>query len=151
MIITRPLSQRLWEKVRVGGPDECWEWTGAINASGYGRIFRGPGGGSLLAHRAAYELAKGPIPSGLELDHLCRNRACVNPAHLEAVTRRTNQVRGLGVAGRNARKTHCPQGHPYDERNTILSFGLRAHGKRSCRTCHNRRERARHARKRVAA
>ena len=80
-----------------------------------------------LAHRVAYELQVGPIPVGLQLDHLCRVRSCVNPAHLEPVTSAENTRRGL-----RAMKTHCPQGHPYAGENLLI----RPTGQRRCRTCH---------------
>ena len=86
------------------------------------------------AHRLAYELVKGPISDGLQIDHLCRNRACINPDHLEAVTQRENILRGEGVAALNARKTHCPQGHAYDEENTLILTGRQA-GARRCQIC----------------
>lgn len=79
------------------------------------------------AHRVAYEEIMGPVPEGLELDHLCRTRSCVNPSHLEPVTHRENMNRG-DVATR--RKTHCPKGHPYDEENTGIYNGYR-----NCRAC----------------
>lgn len=106
----------------------CWEWTGAKNAGGYG-VCRGQ-----QAHRASYELLVGPIPAGLQLDHLCRNRACVNPDHLEPVTRKVNILRGEGVAAKNARKTHCLNGHELTGHNLIQHKGGR-----ECRACARRR------------
>ena len=86
----RPLEVRFWEKVRK--TDECWEWTGT-KVLGYGRIRRGEGRGTVPAHRVSYELHKGDIPEGLEIDHLCANHGCVNPDHLEAVTHVENMRR----------------------------------------------------------
>ena len=107
----RPLDERLWERV-VEADDGCWLWTGAPNTYGYGQIGEGGyHGRKLMVHRVAYTLVVGVIPAGMEIDHLCRNRMCVNPAHLEVVTGRENTLRGNGPAGRNARKTHCPRGH----------------------------------------
>src|ERR1035437_3014013 len=108
----------------------CWLWTAAVDKDGYG-LFK-LSGRMVRAHRFAYEQAKGPIPHGLTLDHLCRVRCCVNPAHLEVVTVRENTLRGNGPAGRNARKTHCKQGHPYTESNTYQRHTER---ERICKTC----------------
>jgi hypothetical protein len=91
----------------------------------------------------AYELAIGPIPEGLTIDHLCRNRGCVNPAHLEAVTNRTNLLRGDGIAALNARKTHCKRGHEFTPENTYVW----REGTRACRACHTAQEQARRQKK----
>jgi len=125
-----PLEDRYWPKVDRRGPEECWPWIAALAPNGYGH-FNGQDGSHLLAHRIAYQLANGPIPEGLTIDHLCRNRACCNPAHLEAVLQRTNTLRGTGFAAVNATKTHCPQGHEYSPENTYVSSS----GERSCRAC----------------
>lgn len=132
------LEQRFWEKVDRRGPDECWPWRGHTNREGYGR-FAGSAGKIVQAHRFAYMLVIGPILDGLTLDHLCRNRECVNPAHLEPVTNRENNLRGNGWSGRNVRKTHCAQGHRFDVANTYI----RPNGSRRCRTCKRQRERRR--------
>lgn len=107
--------------------EPCWIWQGRTDRLGYGRY----GTGNLIAHRVAYEFMVGPIPDGLTLDHLCRNRRCVNPAHLEAVTLHTNILRGQAPAARNARKTHCGRGHEFTAENTYW----RADGGRECRQC----------------
>src|SRR5690349_8969939 len=84
----------------------CWDWLGAPRGNGYGG-FAWDGRKSIAAHRASWQLLRGPIPSGLTLDHLCRNRRCVNPAHLEPVTMRENILRGIGPSAQCAKKTHC--------------------------------------------
>lgn len=129
------LFERFWSKVDTTG--DCWLWRGSRNTKGYGS-FR-VGNKTLTVHRIAYELLIGPIPDGLTLDHLCRNPVCVNPNHLEPLTGRENTLRGDNPPARNARKTHCPQGHPYDLLNTYI-FG---HGYRDCRACRKERGRRR--------
>lgn len=115
-------------------PDgECWRWTGYLNAgTGYARY------GSKNVHRVVYVLARGPVPRGLVIDHLCRNRWCINPDHMEAVTNWENTLRGEGPIAMNARRTHCAQGHPFDEKNTWTN----SIGHRKCRQC-NRDNQAR--------
>lgn len=105
----------------------CWRWMAAVDDKGYGRV--GFEGAVRLAHRVVYALFRGPIPDGFTLDHLCRNRACVNPAHLEPVTSRENTVRGMGPTAINTRKTQCPRGH------TDYVARTSEPGKRKCRTC----------------
>lgn len=130
----KPLVDRFAARALSRG-DGCWEWIGFHDRLGYARIQVGRSG--WMAHRIAYETFIGPIPDGLELDHLCRNRGCVNPTHLEPVTHLENMRRGL-----HANKTQCPRGHPYDAENT-----LHRDGRRWCRICvranANRRARAR--------
>ncbi|MEU2070427.1 HNH endonuclease signature motif containing protein [Streptomyces anulatus] len=123
------LPDRFWAKVdKTSSPNNCWLWT-AATTYGYGvfsvqrRMQR--------AHRVAYEALVGRIPDGLQIDHLCRVRECVNPEHLEAVTLRENVMRGANHVADQVKRTRCPQGHPYDEKNTYL----RPNGKRDCRKC----------------
>lgn len=122
------LIEKLWAKAALPThPDGCVEWTGAMHSEGYGMI-----GSRGYAHRVAYELLVGEIPKGFQIDHLCRNRACMNPNHLEAVTQQVNLRRGNGASAINARKTHCKWGHEYTEENTYR----RPDGKgKMCRTC----------------
>lgn len=112
----------------------CWEWVGNVNGSGYGRV-RGLGGRSVMAHRLVYEQAVGVIPEGLTLDHLCRNRKCVRPDHLEPVDIKTNILRGFGPPALNARKTHCEKGHPLIPTNR----------ERRCRRCTQEKQNRRRA------
>ena len=122
-------GERFWSKVDLSAPNGCWLWTAGKFINGYG-AFR-LGNRTVYAHRFSYEALVGPIPPELQIDHLCRVRRCVNPAHLEPVTCRENTLRGDTSAAHNAAKTECPQGHPYDEENTYLD----PKGGRRCREC----------------
>lgn len=106
-----------------------WLWKGEFNRNGYGRISTSKGGRRrrVMAHRAVYEICRGPIPPRRVLDHGCRIRNCVLPSHTEPVTNRTNTLRGLGPTALNARKEACLRGHPFDAR--------RRNGWRVCTTC----------------
>ena len=123
------VEERFWMKVNQDGANWCWLWTGNTTHNGYGQFT--VDGRTRRAHRYAYQLLVGPIDVDKELDHLCRVRPCVNPAHLEMVTRQVNQLRGEGVGAIAARRTHCPQGHPYDLFNTRIIYN----GRRRCREC----------------
>lgn len=113
----------------------CLVWLGGIAGSGYGHFHTTQSGAikarDVYAHRWSYEHHRGPIPEGLHLDHLCRNRKCVNPDHLEPVTQRENTLRGIGFSAENAAKTECAKGHPYSIDNTYVD----PLGYRHCRTC----------------
>jgi hypothetical protein len=127
---TATLWDRFWPKVDASG--DCWVWTASANQFGYGHILT-EGRTRGMAHRVAYELLIGPIPEGLELDHLCRNPPCVNPDHLEPVTHAENMARApwTAVQARRA-QTHCKRGHEFTEDNIYRRPGGVG---RSCRTC----------------
>lgn len=136
----RPAIDRLRERIRVDDAG-CWIFTGrSVNHRGYGRIYDGKR--YVSTHRLAYTELVGLIPHGLEIDHLCRVRLCCNPAHLEPVTRRENQLRGETISAINAGKTHCIHGHEFTAANTY-----EYRGKRLCRACQDRRSAEYHARK----
>ena len=124
-------QERFWAKVSGGDVEGCWNWVASIADTGYGQF--ADRGVRHYAHRFAYQQMVGEIPEGLVLDHLCRNRACVNPWHLDPVTQKINVARSYGA------RTHCPQGHPYDEANTYVT----TRGVRQCRECKRIRDRSR--------
>lgn len=137
---------QFWSKVerRDSG---CWEWTGALTASGYGSgwNYAYPLGGKrrTSAHRQSYLLTKGEIPEGLQIDHLCSNKKCVNPDHLEAVTQRENLHRAPNtLVSINSAKTHCARGHEYAGENLTVN----AKGFRYCKTCNRENQRKFHER-----
>lgn len=130
---TAPFEERLARFVIPEPNSGCWLWIGATSSGGYGQFQESPNPKKKVsAHRASYEYFVGPIPPGMQIDHLCRVRCCVNPAHLEPVTNRENGLRGnSGLINRS--KTHCRKGHPFEAWNLIPRF-LRK-GQRVCLTC----------------
>lgn len=141
------IEKRFWSRIDI--TPTCWVWRGLLDEAGYGRFkFAWT---FLPAHRFSYETRVGPIPDGLHLDHLCRNRRCVRPEHLEPVTEKENNARG-NSNGRGAAfyraKSHCPQGHAYDSVNT-RTWGPRQH--RYCRACDRNWHRVMRTRKATAA
>lgn len=121
------VARRLFAQTDLG--DSCWLWTGAGTGGGYGQISIKRRGFPI--HRVAYELLVGPIPDGLELDHTCEIRNCINPAHLEPTTQYVNNMRSNSVTAINRRKTHCTKGHPLEGQNLYED----PRGYRGCRTC----------------
>lgn len=129
-----------WASVDRRGPKECWPWTAKLDVRGYGCL---PWAGMRYAHRFSYELANGPMPAGTEIDHNCRNRACQNPAHLDAVTAKENMRRAPGWLQRiNKEKTHCKHGHEFTPENT-RHYLTRGWPGRGCRACQRKRDAAR--------
>ena len=129
------LERRFWAKVDKGAPGGCWQWTGNILRSGYGQVRQNTV--AYAVHRVAYEWLVGPIPDGLVIDHLCENRACVNPAHLEPVTQSDNSQRNTG------KRTTCPHGHPLDGLSRVDVSKGRPRLRRYCSTCEARRQKIR--------
>jgi hypothetical protein len=133
---------RFWAKVNKDGPiparrpdlGPCWVWAKGLDPDGYA-VFRYKGG--QRAHRFIYEQMVKPIPKGLVIDHLCRNRACVRPDHLEVVTSRVNILRGEAPPAINAAREVCSSGHELTDENTYIF----PNGKRACRICRRRWQR----------
>jgi len=148
--ITPEFAQTMFNSERVQqyiqrADDGCWNWTGPLGQRGYAVMrLDGP---KYRVHRIAVVAQLGRDIPGLDVDHLCRNHSCVNPAHLEAVSHRTNVLRGESVVANQARRTHCPQGHPLEWPNLVVSEAKR--GNRKCKTCNVETAR-RHRRKKSA-
>jgi len=125
MLFNDTTLARFWNKVNKNGPipdyspnlGPCWIWMAAHDGNGYGQFSLWPLP-NIRAHRFSYQVIVGPVPDGLQLDHMCRVHRCVNPSHLHPVTKRDNVLLGQGVSAQNARKTHCVNGHPFDSSNT---------------------------------
>ncbi len=149
MILTADQARRFWAKVNV--TDICWLWTAGTESRGYGAVGHAP----WTAHKTSYLLTGQTIPAGLELDHLCCNKRCVRPDHLEAVTPQVNNQRAHDngqappspLSLRNAAKIACPAGHFYSPENTYTN----PQGHRHCRTCKRESDRRRVARLRAAS
>jgi hypothetical protein len=130
------LPVRIEQKIRKE-PDGCWVWTACIGSTGgYGIVWLN--GKNAYAHKVIYEMLIGKVPEGKQLDHLCRVRNCVNPAHLEVVSCRENLLRGDTFVAKNKAKTHCKRGHRFTEHNTKYT----KQGWRYCRACDNEQSRA---------
>lgn len=141
---TPKLIERFWRKVdKSSGPNGCWLWTDSASGTGYGYLgIGGRSGRRCQAHRLVYELVVGPIPEGLQIDHICRVRRCVRPDHLRVVTQRENLLAGEGVSAKNAVKTECKRGHPLESYVPGKS--------RQCRVCQNLLDRQRRKLRRLA-
>ena len=128
--LTHPLTQKRFWKY-VAKTSTCWVWTGSIKKDGYGELSGGMGRKMISPHRYSYELLIGNIPQGKQIDHLCRNRCCVNPKHLEVVSQKENILRGIVPTAINAKKKMCVNGHPFDSINTRITKS----GNRLCVKC----------------
>ena len=118
---------------KVRSDSRCWDWSGYKTSNGYGQIQAVRGGVRhiFMPHRIVYEAVNGAIPEGMEIDHLCRNRSCINPVHMRVVTSKENTLCGFSPAAVNGRKTHCIRGHALNGNN----LRMRRNGKRTCNEC----------------
>lgn len=129
------LPARMQSKIAID-ENRCWNWLGAKNSRGYGQV--SVAGVSKSIHRTTYAMLVGPIPDGLQIDHLCRNKSCCNPAHLEPVTAHVNTLRRPDV-----NKSHCIHGHELTEDNLIVRERRDGYSMRNCRTCAQNQRKAR--------
>ena len=137
------LDDRFWSKVdKSNGDNSCWEWKAAKNPNSYGRFTIKQR--KYIAHRLSYHAIVGELPTHLQLDHICRNRSCVNPRHLEPVNNKENVLRGISPAAYNARKTHCIRGHEFNDENTCI-YKYPGHTQRKCIICRNIHNKARYS------
>jgi hypothetical protein len=149
--MTEAAEKRFWARVNKNGPapthrpalGPCWIWIPSPTANHYGRL--SIDGVMFQAHRYSWEILRGEIPAGLEIDHLCRTPSCVRPDHMEIVTHKINSLRSIAPPAINAAKTECIRGHQFDTANTIL----RPDGKRACLICHRNASRERERRYRI--
>lgn len=138
-------KSRLLSKIKIDDKTNCWNWTGYVSKEGYGRIaYNQSTYTGFEAYRLSYILFRGKLDPRLQIDHLCRNRKCVNPEHLEQVTKKENILRGIGIGSRNKSKTHCPQGHEYTFQNTRIGP---ANGGRYCNKCQRIKDLYKHVQK----
>ena len=145
------IEARFWKHVSPEPNSGCWLWTASEDGRGYGQF--APFGwrglhkqGSIKAYKFAYLFYRGSVPDGKELDHVCRNRLCVNPDHLEPVSHRENVLRGDSPSARQARQTHCKRGHEFTAENTWSGDEHRR-----CKTCDKVRMAAFHKARREAS
>ena len=136
----RPVEDRLWP--RVTKTETCWLWHRA-EPHGYGKI--SVNGRHEYVHRVVYEMLRGPIPEGMQIDHLCRNKLCCNPDHLEPVTRKENLARGIDANAAKRNQSHCKNGHEWAPPNLRVA----SNGRRFCKPCADARRRAKRARQRA--
>lgn len=131
---SKDIENRFWSMVNK--TEGCWNWLGSTCNDGYGRISTSKAGKYIYAHRFSFELKNGQIPSGMTIDHICRNRKCVNPDHLRVVSNRENILSGISPSAFHAKQTHCIHGHPFSGDNLII----RKSGGRDCKECKRNRQ-----------